>query len=100
VLQTAAGDLALAPAPHHRIGAEVTATVRPEHVDLLPSTAGGLPGRILGSVYYGGTLTYRIALAGGALTLQVRERSTRTFAVDEEVSVRIEPQHLWICPES
>jgi putative spermidine/putrescine transport system ATP-binding protein len=99
LLRTAAGDLAIAPAPHHRQGDPVVATVRPEHVDLLPPEGDGLRGRIRGSVYYGGTLTYRVALAGGDTTLAVRERSTRRLADDAEVSVRIEPHHLWICPE-
>ena len=98
-LVTGVGAVRVAPADHHRSGAEATATVRPEHVDLLPpGDADGLPGRVVESVYYGGTLAYRVAL--GDLVLQVRDRSTRRFGDGEEVSVRIAPQHVWVFPEA
>ena len=100
ILTTAVGALRVVGADHLRSGADAVATVRPEHIDLLArgDAADGLPGRIVESVYYGGTLAYRVAL--GDLVLQVRDRSTRRFSDGEEVSVRIAPHHLWVFPEA
>jgi putative spermidine/putrescine transport system ATP-binding protein len=101
VLATPMGPLQVARAEHHRAG-EAAATVRPEHIDLFPIDAhddGATSFRALvdDAVYYGGTLTYRVTSHG--VTLQVRDRSTRRFAVGEEVRVRIDPQHPWVFPE-
>ena len=98
-LVTDVGAIRVAHADHLRTGAGATATVRPEHIDLLPrDDATGLPGRIVESVYYGGTLAYKVAL--GDLVLQVRDLSTRRFGDGEEVSVRIAPHHVWVFPEA
>jgi putative spermidine/putrescine transport system ATP-binding protein len=101
LLESAVGPLRLRHAPHHVAGAEGVATVRPEHLDLAaPDAAAGpnrFPARVEEAVYYGGTLTYRIAARG--LSLQVRDRSTRRFAVGEEVMVSVDPDHLWVFPD-
>jgi len=101
VLESPVGPLRVAHAPHHLAGAEAVATVRPEHVDLAAPDAAagpnGFPARVEEAVYYGGTLTYRIAARG--LSLQVRDRSTRRFAVGEEVMVSVDPDHLWVFPD-
>ena len=99
-LHSSAGPLRLVAAPHHAIGAEVVATVRPEHIELSaandPVGVNRFPARVEDAVYYGGTLTYRVAAQG--LALQVRDRSTRRFPVGEEVMVSIDPDHLWVFP--
>jgi len=99
-LRSAVGPLRLVPAAHHAVGSEAVATVRPEHVDLVaadePAGPNGFRARVEEAVYYGGTLTYRVAAAG--LSLQVRDRSTRRITVGEEVMVRIDPTHLWVFP--
>jgi ABC-type Fe3+/spermidine/putrescine transport system ATPase subunit len=101
LLESTVGSLRVASAPHHRPRAEVVATVRPEHVDLSAATAAAapncFPARVEEAVYYGGTLTYRVASAG--MVLQVRDRSTRRFPVGEEVMVSIDPDHLWVFPD-
>jgi len=100
VLRSAVGPLRVASHPHHRVGSEAVATVRPEHVDLSRGPDPGGPNtfaaRVDEAVYYGGTVTYRVAASG--LTLQVRDRSTRRFRPGEEVTLRIDPEHLWVFP--
>lgn len=101
VLDTRVGALRVAAASHHATGSEVIATVRPEHIDLLP--ANGDPGQnqfrahISEAVYFGGTLTYRVDADG--VSLHVRDRSTRRFVPDEEVMVSISHEHLWVFPD-
>ena len=101
VLDTSVGRLRVAAALHHRGGADVVATVRPEHIDL--GAVHEEPGenqfraRIAEAVYFGGTLTYRVVADG--VSLHVRDRSTRRFVPDEEVMVSISHEHLWIFPE-
>ncbi len=103
-LVTAVGNLVVDTAPHHTAGASVVATVRPEHIDLVPVGEPDLEGGtntfravIEDAVYYGGTLTYRVASKG--VSIQVRDRSTRRFQPGEEVMVHVEPEHLWVFPE-
>jgi putative spermidine/putrescine transport system ATP-binding protein len=101
-LASAVGPLHCVSGAHHVSGQEAIATVRPEHIDIdTPNGplqgANRFSGRIEDAVYYGGTLTYRVIADG--LSLQVRDRSTRRFAVGEEVTVHIDPSHLWVFPE-
>lgn len=100
VLETRVGSLRVAAGSHHRDGARVTATVRPEHIDLLPLNGKLGPnqfsGRIREVVYFGGTFTYRVDANG--VSLEVRDRSTRRLAPDEEVVVSISHDHLWVFP--
>jgi len=63
-LETTAGLLQLVHEPPQAIGETVTATVRPEHIDMLPLD-GALAenrfrGKILDAVYYGGSLSYNV----------------------------------------
>jgi len=99
-LETTAGLLQLVHEPPQAIGETVTATVRPEHIDMLPLD-GALAenrfrGKILDAVYYGGSLSYNVQAEG--FTLQVRDRSTRRFSVGEEVMLHFDKEHLWIFP--
>ena len=80
--------------------AAVTATIRPEHIDITePATQGEniLPARILQRVYYGGIVGYRLALEN--LELAVRDRSARSWEVGQKICVRLPRQHLWIFPQ-
>jgi putative spermidine/putrescine transport system ATP-binding protein len=100
VLHSTVGPLHVAAEPHHRVGVDAVATVRPEHIDLSLDDEPGAPNtfraRVDEAVYYGGTVTYRVA--AGGLRLQVRDRSTRRFNAGEEVTLRIAPDHLWVFP--
>ena len=100
-LRSPLGPLRAAPGPDHPVGADVVATVRPEHVELsraqVPIGQNRFLARVLEGVYRGGTLSYRIAAAGG-VSLQVTDRSTRRFGVGDEVLVGIEPEHVWVLP--
>jgi putative spermidine/putrescine transport system ATP-binding protein len=101
-LETALGVLRVHHAPPQPRGATVVATIRPEHIDLQPAdgqTRDNLyNARIANVVYYGGTLSYRVSV--GELELQVKDRSMRRFIEGEEVQVRIDPEHVWIFPET
>jgi putative spermidine/putrescine transport system ATP-binding protein len=83
---------------HHQPGAAV-ATVRPEHIALLPMSEGveGVSGRVIERVYFGGTLVYRVK--SGSSEFIIRELSTRTFELGDEVRLTIAPEHLWVLPE-
>ena len=100
VLRSSVGPLHVVPQPHHRVGAAAIATVRPEHIALLNGVEPGEPNtfraRVDEAVYYGGTVTYRVA--AGGVQLQVRDWSTRRFSAGEEVTLRIAPDHLWVFP--
>ena len=103
-LSTQVGVFALERAVHHDRGGQVVATVRPEHIDLRApdgpddgAGANAFRATVEEAVYYGGTLTYRVASQG--VSMQVRDRSTRRFAEGEEVVVHVEPEHLWVFPE-
>jgi putative spermidine/putrescine transport system ATP-binding protein len=101
VLETASRTFRVAQAPSHRKGSAVTATVRPEHIELGPPN-GVLQGnsfraRIADAVYYGGIVNYKLVAEG--LSLQVRDRSLRRYGTGEEVTVTLAKEHLWIFPE-
>lgn len=103
-LETSVGTLRIRRFAHHRAGASVVATARPEHIDLAPLDQGasttrqnGFHGTVQSVVYYGGTLTYQVT--AGDLSMQVRDRSTRRFTEGEEVMVHVDPEHLWVFPE-
>ena len=113
VLDTAVGRLGVEPPDgaasegadeRVRAGQKRLATVRPEHIDIfLPDArpadgANAFGAEIVDSVYYGGTVTYRVR--SGPLELTVRDRSTRRLETREEVVVRIPQEHLWIFPST
>ena len=79
----------------------VLATIRPEHIDILDRSAGGgqntLPARVLQSVYFGGTVGYRVRM--GAIELAIRDRSGRRIEPDTAVDVRLPAEHLWLFPD-
>ena len=85
-----------------RVGQTRLATVRPEHIDVFlkddrpADGANVFHAEIIDSVYYGGTVTYRVRSESLALT--VRDRSTRRLHTGEGVIVRIPQEHLWIFP--
>lgn len=99
-LQTTSGLLQLVHEPPQAVGETVTATVRPEHIDMLSvsdvQAENSFKGTILDAVYYGGSLSYNVQAEG--FTLQVRDRSTRRFSVGEEVMLHFDKEHLWIFP--
>lgn len=104
IIKAPIGELRTARSDGHPVGSTVTATMRPEHIDLNPykpsddsTSTNRFPGRVNQAVYYGGTLTYRVS--AGDLSFHVRDRSTRRFQEGEEVMVEIHPEHLWVFPE-
>jgi len=104
LIKTSIGDLLVGQPTPHGLEAEVIATIRPEHIDLLEagshdpaSTCNVFGGHIQQVVYFGGSVSYQVQ--AGDLWFKVMERSTRLFAVGQEVIVRLNPQALWIFPE-
>jgi putative spermidine/putrescine transport system ATP-binding protein len=100
-VETPLSTFEVARVEQHPVGSEVTATVRPEHIDLAQADAAphenAFTARISDAVYYGGTVSYKVEAAG--VTLQVRDRSTRRFAPGEEVYVSFAKDRIWIFPE-
>jgi putative spermidine/putrescine transport system ATP-binding protein len=101
-LATSVCTLRVAHAVRQAEGTSVTATVRPEHVELdrpyAPSPAeNSFIARISDAVYYGGTINYKVE--ADSVQLQVRDLSARRFSVGEEVTVRLPKEHIWIFPE-
>jgi putative spermidine/putrescine transport system ATP-binding protein len=101
-IETTAGALRVDYVPPQPRGVSVLATIRPEHIDLNPPSGPAdnnlFSARIVSAVYYGGTLSYQVQ--AGDLKLQIKDRSMRRFSEGEEVKVRLDPQHLWIFPET
>ena len=105
-LHTDVGAFTVAHAPPQPVGAEVTATVRPEHIDIAlseeatqseESGLNRLRGRVTDAVYYGGVISYQIR--ANELQLNVKDRSTRRFSPGEEVTLAIAKENLWIFPD-
>ncbi len=90
--------------PQQAVGAEVVATIRPEHIDLflVAEDPGSGDNRfratIASAVYYGGTVNYRVQASG--VDLQVKDRSTHRYDQGEEVIVQLRPEHLWVFPDA
>ena len=99
-LETAAGTLELAQEPMQAAGSSVTATIRPEHINLSLSASGPNHTKavIQEAVYYGGIVSYNVLI--GSLVLNVKDRSTRRFQVGEEVMLELDKEHLWVFPET
>ena len=104
IMSSSIGTLTSAHRTHHGNAAPVTATVRPEHVELTPKGEADAAGTnridatIADAVYYGGTVSY--TLRSGPFSLQVKDRSTRRYNEGEEVIAHIQPEHLWIFPDA
>ena len=103
--RTGVGSFTVAHAPPQPVGAKVTATVRPEHIEIAPVEGGAqsagenrLQGRVTDAVYYGGIVSYHIQAS--ELRLNVKDRSTRRFSPGEEVTLAIAKENLWIFPDS
>ncbi len=98
ILETDAGTLSLSQAPSQTEGSTVTATIRPEHIDLSKDApqANALSATITEAIYYGGIVSYMVESAG--LKLNIKDRSTRRFDVGEEVSVHLGQDHIWVFP--
>ncbi|MDX2006087.1 MAG: ABC transporter ATP-binding protein [Meiothermus sp.] len=102
LLRTPIGEVQILQPTQHAVGAQVTATIRPEHIDLLdPATPPAGPNLLRGTigqtVYFGGVLSYQVQVGGQSF--KVLERSTRLFHQGQEVIVRLNPQSLWVFPE-
>jgi len=102
ILETPVQTFRVAQVPPQPTGGAVTATVRPEHIAIDLNGAArhqenSFQARIADTVYYGGTITYRLEAAG--LSLQVKDRSMRRFKTGEEVTINLAKEHLWIFPE-
>ncbi len=109
-IETPSGLFYSAHEPTQAVGTSVTATVRPEHIDMRPTdkaiyktmtipnmTKNNFRGKVLDAVYYGGSLSYNVEV--NQLRFQVRENSSRRFSVGEEVLLSFSPEHLWIFPK-
>ncbi|MDQ3399288.1 MAG: ABC transporter ATP-binding protein [Deinococcota bacterium] len=101
-LQTTVCTLRVGHAVRQTEGTLVTATVRPEHIELdrpyAPSPSeNSFVARISDAVYYGGTINYKVE--ADCVQLQVKDLSARRFSVGEEVTVRLPKEHIWIFPE-
>jgi len=102
VLRTAVGELVLDPAYANRMGAEVTATIRPEHVSMRAADATGhanaLTGKISRRVFFGGSLAYDVQVNGS--TVRVEEMSSRSWKEGDSVALTLAPEHVWIFPDA
>ncbi len=98
LLETEAGSLSLSQSALQANGTTVTATIRPEHIDLSKDSAekNAFSATITEAIYYGGIVSYRVQ--SGGLKLNIKDRSTRRFDVGEEVSVHLGEDHIWIFP--
>lgn len=98
-LQTSAGTLNLSQLPQQPEGSTVTATIRPEHIDLQieASQTNTFKANITEAVYYGGIVSYTIKTA--EIELTIKDRSTRRFKVGEEVYLHLGKEHIWVFPD-
>jgi putative spermidine/putrescine transport system ATP-binding protein len=81
------------------IGARVTATIRPEHIEFVDhlNADNSFTATIREAIYHGGMVNYKVQ--AGELLLHIKDRSTRRFLVEEEVKVQLPKEHLWIFPD-
>lgn len=111
-IKTSIGDLLVGQPTTHGLDAEVLATIRPEHIDLLEAfdldpanTCNVFRGHVQQVVYFGGSVSYQVQVSNigskgqSNLGFKVMERSTRLFAIGQEVMVRLNPKALWIFPD-
>lgn len=80
------------------LGAEVTLTIRPEHITFVNPLGGknSCSATVLESIYYGGSIGYKVQ--AGEHVVHIKDPSTRRFSVGEEVSIELAQEHLWIFP--
>jgi putative spermidine/putrescine transport system ATP-binding protein len=98
LLETSAGALQVSQAPLQAEGSLVSATIRPEHIDISQSSeqSNSFKANVRQAIYYGGIVSYIVQSAD--LELNVKDRSTRRFKVGEEVSVHLGKDHIWVFP--
>lgn len=98
LLETSAGSLQVSQAPHQAEGSVVTATIRPEHIDISHSNEqpNSFKANVTEAIYYGGIVSYTVQSAD--LELNIKDRSTRRFNIGEEVSIHLGKEHIWIFP--
>ena len=98
-LETSVGTLHLSQAPQQAEGSTVTATIRPEHIDMGKDAgqSNTLKASVTEAVYYGGTVSYQVQAAN--LELNIKDRSTRRFDVGEEVYLHLGQDHIWVFPD-
>jgi ABC-type Fe3+/spermidine/putrescine transport system ATPase subunit len=104
LLRTAVGELVLDPAYTNRIGAMVTATIRPEHVAMRAAAAAAagqtneVTGTITRRVFFGGSLAYDVQV--NTNTIRVEEMSSRSWKEGDSVALTLAPEHVWIFPDA
>ena len=104
VLRTAVGELVLDPAYTNRIGAMVTATIRPEHVAMCAAAAAaaGQTNEVMGTitrrVFFGGSLAYDVQV--NTNIIRVEEMSSRSWKEGDPVALTLAPEHVWIFPDA
>ncbi len=102
LLRTAVGELVLDPAYTNRIGAMVTATIRPEHVAMRAAAAAGQTNEVTGTitrrVFFGGSLAYDVQV--NTNTIRVEEMSSRSWKEGDSVALTLAPEHVWIFPDA
>jgi len=77
-------------------GSDVTLTLRPESVELLPPSSGstGVSARVLSSYYSGSLVDYRLELGDGS-TVSVQTFPRNRFADGDAVLVHVPPDRFW-----
>ena len=98
-LETSAGTFSLSELPSQQEGSTVTATIRPEHIDMSyeASQTNTVKASVTEAVYYGGIVSYTVKAAD--LELNIKDRSMRRFDVGEEVYLHLGERHIWVFPD-
>ena len=98
-LETSAGTLNLLRPLSQNEGSPITATIRPEHIDISyeAGQTNTLKASVTEAVYYGGIVSYTVKAAD--FELNIKDRSVRRFDVGEEVYLHLGERHIWVFPE-
>ncbi|MGL4608990.1 MAG: ABC transporter ATP-binding protein [Trueperaceae bacterium] len=101
VIEALGTNLQIAQTPRQTSGESVTATIRPEHIEITKDKKiikGEVPNSIRATVveaiYSGGMIQYKVRV--GNTELEIKERSLETYHVGDDLQLRLAPEHLWI----
>lgn len=96
-VDTAVGRLLCATKHAIDAGAQTTAMVRPEAMQLVKDDrhANGFSGRIMERHFLGSIVDYRVAMADGTV-LAVHTLGSTILAAGDTVSIRIDPEKAWL----
>ncbi|MEP3246570.1 MAG: ABC transporter ATP-binding protein [Sneathiella sp.] len=78
-------------------GKPVTVMVRPEHIDLSPSSEPGIKGEIESARYHGSHILYSISV--GPQQMTVWQNGRFPFQAGDTVSLQFYPRHIWPLPD-